>query len=301
MLMGIGREKKEIEGWLSAWGSLEKVSTALNANQTFWRERLDAIRVQTDDKDFDRWLRWVTLQPFLRKIFGNSFLPDFDYGRGGRGWRDLWQDGLGLAPACTARRATRDLLVNNFSGIRMNGTNATIIGKKKGEFIADRNNISRVWMDHGVWPWITSEFYLHQTGDLDLLLTEVPYFWDQDKALAPAAERGTILEHLLAQHLTAYLNIGEHGNCRLEDADWNDGLDMAHTRGESVAFTAVFAGNLLKLSRAVGLLGERKALNLRAVSLAEEIEQLLEKSGSTTGLSPAQKQERLKGLSDARA
>jgi len=38
----------------------------------------------------------VAIQPTLRKIFGCSFLPDFDYGKGGRGWRDLWQDCLGL-------------------------------------------------------------------------------------------------------------------------------------------------------------------------------------------------------------
>ena len=67
--------------------------------------------------------------------------------------------------------------------MRPNGTNATIIGKEPGEFIADRNNISRTWMDHGVWPWITTELYVHQTGDLQFLLEEAPYFMDQDKAV----------------------------------------------------------------------------------------------------------------------
>jgi len=104
-----------------------------------------------------------------------------------------------------------------------NGTNATIIGKEPGEFIADRNNISRHWMDHGAWPWITTEFYLHQTGDLKFLLEEVPYL--------DGGGKGTVLEHLLVQHLAAASNLGEHGNCRLENADWNDGLDMARDRG----------------------------------------------------------------------
>ena len=45
---------------------------------------------------------------------------------------------------------TRDLLLNNCAGIRIDGTNATIIGSRPGEFIADRNNI-QVWMDHGTW------------------------------------------------------------------------------------------------------------------------------------------------------
>src|SRR5205085_5109345 len=135
-----------------------------------------------------------------------SFLPDFDYGRGGRGWRDLWQDCLALLLLDPA--SARDQLLNNFGGFRMNGTNATIIGKKPGEFIADRNNITRVWMDHGVWPWITTELYLHQTGDLKFLLEDVAYFSDQG-----TAERGTVLEHILLQHLAAAQNLGPHGNC----------------------------------------------------------------------------------------
>jgi cellobiose phosphorylase len=27
--------------------------------------------------------------------------------------------------------------------------------------------------------------------------------------------------------LTAFFNVGEHNNIKLEDADWNDGMDMA--------------------------------------------------------------------------
>ena len=49
------------------------------------------------------------------------------------------------------------MLIDNFGGVRLDGTNATIIGSKQGEFIADRNNITRVWMDHGAWPYLTTE------------------------------------------------------------------------------------------------------------------------------------------------
>src|SRR5262249_33126430 len=129
-----------------------------------------------------------------------------------------------------------------------------------GEFIADRNNISRTWMDHGVWPWITTEFYLHQTGDLKILLEEAPYF---------EGGRGTVLEHLLAQHLTACAHLGEHGNCRLLDADWNDGLDMARERGESVAFTTVYAGNLLRMADTLDVLREK--LQIQELPLAPSL------------------------------
>lgn len=61
--------------------------------------------------------------------------------------------------------------------------------------------------------------------------------------------RGTILEHLLVQNLTAFFNVGEHNIIKLEGADWNDGMDMAAQRGESVAFTAMYASNLRRISQ----------------------------------------------------
>ena len=61
------------------------------------------------------------------------------------------------------------MILNSFAGVRFDGTNATIIGDKPGEFVADRNNITRVWMDHAYWPFVTTKLYLNQTGDLDIL------------------------------------------------------------------------------------------------------------------------------------
>ena len=79
-------------------------------------------------------------------------------------------------------------------------------------------------MDHGVWPMITTKFYIDQTGDLELLEKEAAYFkdkqiargtrtdtlWDESygcwqKTKRGVREEGTILEHLLLQNLTAFL------------------------------------------------------------------------------------------------
>ncbi len=288
LILGIAEDTKEIDGWVKRYCETEKVDAALTTSQAYWKERLDAVQIHTDNADFNRWTRWVTLQPMLRKIFGCSFLPDFDYGRGGRGWRDLWQDCLALL--LLQPESARSLLLNNYCGVRISGTNATIIGKAPGEFIADRNNISRTWMDHGVWPWITTDLYIQQTGDWKVLLEEVSYFWDRDTAATTLAEKGTLLEHVLVQHLTSYFNVGEHGNCRLEDADWNDGLDMAHGQGESVAFTAVYAGNLMRLSSVLATL---KTKGVTHVTLAQELQELLESKMKTTTLGPHAKQTRL--------
>ena len=128
-------------------------------------------------------MRWVTLQPVLRRIFGCSFLPDHDYGKGGRGWRDIWQDLLSLI--LIEPHLVRQDLINNCAGIRIDGSNATIIGARPGEFLADRNAITRVWMDHGAWPFLTLLLYIDQSGDFDILLAKAELF--QGPAIIPYA------------------------------------------------------------------------------------------------------------------
>ena len=96
LLLGITDKEATIDDWTRRFGSVAKAEAALKENKAHWAAKLDAPRFETHDPLYDNWLRWVTLQPTLRKIFGCSFLPDFDYGRGGRGWRDLWQDCLAL-------------------------------------------------------------------------------------------------------------------------------------------------------------------------------------------------------------
>ncbi|MFA6350082.1 MAG: cellobiose phosphorylase, partial [Candidatus Omnitrophota bacterium] len=234
------------------------IAGSLKQTELFWQKQSANISTDTADKNFDSWLRWVSIQPLLRKIFGCSFLPDFDYGKGGRGWRDLWQDCLSLI--LSSPQDVKPMLLNNFKGVRLDGSNATIIGDKPGEFIADRNNLPRVWMDHGIWPLITTDLYIQQTADLDILSEEVGYFTEP-------LYKGTILEHLILQNLTQFFNVGLHNNILLQGADWNDGLDMAREFGESVAFTAMYAQNLDTLCALIKRSGANKIFLLKETSL----------------------------------
>jgi cellobiose phosphorylase len=278
------------DGLIERYGTAAKFDQALADTQAYWAQKLATLEFHTHDARFDQWLKWVTLQPILRRIAGNSWLPYHDYGRGGRGWRDLWQDILALL--MTETSDVSELLFSNFAGVRFDGSNATIIGSAPGEFKADRNNIPRVWMDHGAWPLLTAKLYVDQTGDLAFLLNVQAYFKDrliyrtqqrddewqmeqglQQKTAAGEVYRGTVLEHLLLQHLTPFFNVGEHNILRLEGADWNDGLDMARTRGESVAFTALYASNFQQLSELVLAL---EKLDISEVELAAELLPLLD-------------------------
>ncbi len=280
----------------------------LEKTRANWQEKVAALSVCSADARFDGWLKWVTLQPMLRRMIGNSFLPYHDYGRGGRGWRDLWQDILALL--LMAPGPVDQLLYSNFAGVRLDGSNASIIGSQPGEFKADRNNIPRVWMDHGLWPLLTAQLYIDQSGDLAFLLRPQAYFKDGhtrrcqavDAAWDPAmgtlqlnaggqAYQGTILEHLLVQHLTAFFHVGEHNNILLEGGDWNDGMDMARQRGESVAFTAFYASNLRQLSQ---MALELERIAGPEVELLAELLPLLDRLNTPLDYgSPAAKQARL--------
>ncbi|MBY9079136.1 cellobiose phosphorylase [Paenibacillus sp. HN-1] len=292
--MAITDDRMDEESLWKTYMSEASFDHLLGACKAYWKEKVDAVRFHSANKEFDLWMRWVTLQPILRRLFGNSFMPHHDYGRGGRGWRDLWQDCLALM--IMEPEEVRQLLSGNFAGVRIDGSNATIIGRLPGEFVADRNNIPRVWMDHGAWPFLTVLLYLNQSGDLDFLLQEQTYFRDafvnrcreRDASWTPESGnllkttngeiyRGTILEHMLLQHLTPFYLVGEHNHMRLEGADWNDGLDMAADRGESVAFTAFYAGNLRDLASLLREL-ERRTGTAR-VELAEEMLVLLDSLG----------------------
>lgn len=276
-ILGIIRKYKKCD-WQSS----------LQRTKDYWQEQVN-IWFHTGDADFDKFMRWVAFQPILRRIYGCSFLPHHDYGKGGRGWRDLWQDCLALL--LMNPDGVRGMLLDNFGGVRMDGSNATIIGSRQGEFVADRNNIARVWMDHGFWPLHTTAFYIHQTGDIGILLEEKGYFkdrqavrgeekderWTEDygtvqKDAGGAPVSGTVLEHILVQNLTAFYDVGGHNRIRLRGADWNDALDMAVERGESVAFTFAYAGNLAVLQK---LLAELEKRGTHSVWLAKELMVLL--------------------------
>ncbi len=301
LLLGISNEEGEPERVFSAYGSSQKAEAALAAVRDYWQRKVN-VRYHTGSEDFDRLMRWVSFQPILRRIYGCSFLPHHDYGRGGRGWRDLWQDCLSLL--LMDPDGVGGMIRANFGGVRIDGTNATIIGDGDGNFIADRNGIARVWMDHALWPLMTVKLYIHQTGDIGILNVPAPYFkdaqtvrgtetypmWRDDAGSWQQTDtgevyQGTILEHLLIQQLAAFYEVGAHNICRLRGADWNDALDMASENGESVAFTCAYAGNLRdlalllrQLSQTAGqenavLLEETRTLLASGRSLYESAEQ----------------------------
>ncbi|MGE5308079.1 MAG: GH36-type glycosyl hydrolase domain-containing protein [Deltaproteobacteria bacterium] len=306
LIAGIAESRAEADRFFRKLDRPAKVGRELERTKQYWRSYLSSARFDFGDRDRNGWLAWVTLQPTLRKLFGCSFLPHFDYGKGGRGWRDLWQDALALL--LTEPEKAGGIIRRSFAGVRLDGSNATII-TGDGGFLADRNRINRVWMDHGVWPYLTTRLYVNRTGDLDFLLAPQTYFRDHQIKRAHAVDRsfaqkdfllrdasgrvyrGSILEHILVQALVQFFNVGGHNVTRLENADWNDGLDMAAQKGESVAFSFMYCYILRDVISFLEALSVRRG----TVPLMKELTLLLDRcAGSPVDYGdPGKKQSRL--------
>ncbi|MCF7870680.1 MAG: cellobiose phosphorylase, partial [Candidatus Omnitrophica bacterium] len=172
-------------------------------------------------------------------------------------------------------KEAKKLIINSFSGIRLDGSNATII-KKDNSFLSDRNKISRVWSDHGIWPYLTLNSYLEQSKNINILSQQLPYFRDSHLMRSTRIDygfnqkdfilrttknkiyKGSLLEHLLIQNLTSFFNVGSHNIIKLESADWNDALDMASNYGETVTFSFMYAHNLKGITKLMKTLKRKK-------------------------------------------
>lgn len=258
LLMGIHEDYNLMLEEVNKYKDTNYLEKAYDKTINYFDEINSYIKFELNSSERIEQLNWVTLQPILRRHLGNSYMPHHDYGKGGRGWRDLWQDLLALI--FSNDKTVKESIVGNFAGVRIDGSNATIIGSLPFEFKADRNKIVRVWSDHGAWPLLTVKLYIDETGDKDIIFTNQKYFDDQfthytkqtkvdvssNNVLKIEKEEylGTILEHLLLQNIVGYFNVGKNGFTKLEDADWNDGLDMANKLGETVPFTMFYLNNI---------------------------------------------------------
>jgi len=304
-IMGITESQKYVDYVFSQLNTQKKVKEYFEKTKKFWRSNF-TLKFDFKNPHLNNWLLWVSFQPTLRRLFGCSFLPHFDYGKGGRGWRDLWQDILTLI---LKDENVEKLILNNLKGIRIDGSNATII-TNKGKFVADRNRITRVWTDHGVWPFFTLELYLRKTNNLDILFRKIPYFRDyqimrakefdfrfnqKDNFLRTKTRKiykGTVLEHLLLENLIAFFNVGKHNFLRLENGDWNDGLDMAPQKGESIPFYCMYGYNLSLLKDLLKEIKKRK--RIKKIEIFKELMLLLDTISSPINyFNPQEKQARL--------
>ena len=116
VLLGSEDNSDAILQILNKYNTSDKVLTTLEETKAYWKEKVN-VGFHTGNADFDCLMKWISFQPFLRRLFGCSFLPHHDYGRGGRGWRDLWQDCLSLL--LMDPQNVGEMIAENYGGVRI--------------------------------------------------------------------------------------------------------------------------------------------------------------------------------------
>ena len=266
----------------NAVNSLEKL-------KAFWNERSSRIEIETGSRELNiLWNRWWGYQLSMRYWFGNTGHPQFDYGSDFAGWRDFWQDMM--AATVMDPKGLEKRTLHTLEGIRLDGTNATRFFARTKEFGSDE--VNGLWCDHPYWTTQTVILLINFLGDPGFIFKEgIAYFKDcyrnrgelkdmswphgsisRQKTSKGEAYKGTVVEHLLAQLLTMFYDVGKNNLLKQKRADWNDAVDQV--KGENVTFSLGLAQDCLELAAFLEDVGKRTGV--KDIEIFEELNLLVD-------------------------
>ncbi len=287
VVTGIGFTQTQAEEVIQKYSYATAVQEKQKLEQ-FWLEQTSQKQIHSQDPNFDTsWNKWWFYQLCMRYWFGNTAHPQFDYGTDFSGWREIWQDMIGIILLNPDK--VKEHILKTLEGIRTDGTNATRFFARTKEFGSDE--INGLWCDHPYWTTQAIWVYVQQSGHLDFFLQDgIKYFKDLYISRGEGKDEnwpkgtigrhttkngkeatGTVLEHLLTQILPMYFDAGKNGLLRIKRADWNDAVDQ--TKGESTTFSMGLVQDLKDLARILEELKKRKGIT--TFSLFEELAELL--------------------------
>ena len=220
VVLGLTPNKEEIPALLKRFRSVETARRELVAVQSYWRQALEKVSVETPDPNFNLMTNvWGKYQLFAITHWRGT--SHYHGAEGGQGYRDTAQDVEGLLSVDigTARAKLERLLfyqyrsghaVSGFSEVEGTWENQGVAGVIKKADVA-------VWLPYSVVS------YVKETGDTAFLKKEIPF---HDGGAA------SVYEHLLRAVRYLYGARGQHGLPLIGHADWNDAYDHVGIKGK---------------------------------------------------------------------
>ncbi len=216
------------------------VKKTLSDLQKHWEEKLEALQVNTPDKDVNLSLnQWNAYQ--VHTTFSMSRGPSIYEGGIGRGmgFRDSNQDVLSVIHTVPGKvkKLITDLAKNMFK----DGTAYHQFFRLTGE------GDGKGYSDDPLWIILSTTAYVKETGDMKFLKEKVK--WADGGA-------ATMYDHLKAPLDYTYKTIGSHRIPLMGFADWNDTLHINGPKpGESVWVAQFFvkcARDFAELAKVLG-------------------------------------------------
>ena len=209
---------------------------ALRRSGEDWQERLDKLRVFTPDAAVNLLANgFLQAQTLNSRIRGRTGLYQ---GGGAFGFRDQLQDMLPMihyAPDRVRRHLLKCAARQFEAGDVLHWWHEPATGVR-----------TRISDDLLFLPYVTAQ-YVSITGDREILRENAPFLQnveipdgreDAYAEMQPTAHRASLHEHCM-RALRRAADTGEHGLCRMQGGDWNDGMNRvgAQGRGESIWLT----------------------------------------------------------------
>lgn len=238
----IENEKSEIKKYRSC----SNVDMSFENLKNHWEEYLSKLQAETPDKAFNTMVNIHNPRQCNITKNWSRYLSLYQLGFGARGigFRDTSQDLLGVMgfmPEEAKKMIEILLMMQKTDGSAMHQFNPLTFVGNEGDS-REKEDRPHYYGDDHLWIVLTVCAYLKETGNVEFLNKEIPYY-EKDKMDNPI-ERGSVLDHIERAIEFTYKNTGKHGLPLLGFADWNDTVNLPS--GAESVFIAELFGYALK-------------------------------------------------------
>ena len=256
-------QEKSIEAAMPAikkYRDLKNVDKAFTDLADFWKHYLTALQVKTPDASFNSMINVHNPRQCHTTKNWSRYLSLYQLGFGsdrGIGYRDSSQDLLGVMSHMPEEAR---VLAENLLSVQLEGGNAmhqyfpSTMEANEGDS-REKEDRPKYYGDDHLWIVLTVAAYLKETGNMEFLKKEIP-FYNKKKELE-AREKGTVLEHLKRSLAFSWNDRGTHGIPHLGFADWNDTVNLP-TGAESLFNANLFAKALLEMMDICEAIGDKE-------------------------------------------
>lgn len=254
VVLGQGDNRKQAEAVVKKFKSVEAGEQSLAATRDWWLALQATLELETSDKEFDAYVKWMKYQALAERIWARK---GFYQASGAFGFRDQLQDTVNMIWV-DPKLARAQLKLHASQQFPEGDVVHWFFRQQDGRsgFLCRSHAYDNLlWLGWGIAE------YTRMTGDTTLLDEKVTYLKAETPLLGlPEGKHGMgfyplrspkgdpIFEHVLKAFDCVFeKRLGPNGLPLIGAGDWNDGLDEigAEGRGESV-WLAFFLTYILK-------------------------------------------------------
>jgi cellobiose phosphorylase len=270
----LGKAQHEIDKYREP----KNVQKALQELAEFWKSYLSTLQVETPDPAFNSMVNIHNPRQCYTTLNWSRYLSFYQLGYGARGigFRDSSQDVLGVlnsAPQEAKALIKKLISVQKADGSAMHQFNPLTMVATCGD--SEEEDGHRYYSDDHLWIILSVCLYIKETGDLDFLKEEIPFYEKAKDGQTPLA-KGAVLDHLQRGIEFTYKDRGAHRLPLLGFADWNDTVNLKG-KAESVFTAELYCKALLEMIELMDHLDDKTSVK-KYQRYHEEMEDVINKT-----------------------